>query len=112
MHYSLDKLNELGDGDQDFVISVIAVFVEETPDDLESLGNAVTSEDYTAIYQASHKMKPNIDLMGMEEVTKEILSIENNGKNKSNMDAIKIAFTAVKPIILETIDELKATYSL
>ncbi|MEP3380770.1 MAG: Hpt domain-containing protein, partial [Maribacter dokdonensis] len=34
MIYNLDKINEMAEGDQDFINSVISVFLEEVPEDL------------------------------------------------------------------------------
>ena len=39
MIYNLDKINEMAEGDEDFITSVISVFLEEVPEDLESLEN-------------------------------------------------------------------------
>ncbi|MEP1018835.1 MAG: Hpt domain-containing protein, partial [Maribacter dokdonensis] len=41
MIYNLDKINEMAEGDQDFINSVISVFLEEVPEDLEALENAL-----------------------------------------------------------------------
>ncbi len=37
MIYSLDKIKEMAEGDQDFIVSVVSVFLEEVPTDLEGL---------------------------------------------------------------------------
>ena len=37
MIYTLDKIQELAEGDQDFVLSVVSVFLEEVPVDLQAL---------------------------------------------------------------------------
>ena len=41
MIYNLDKLKEMADGDEDFVLSVITVFLEEVPQDLVELEKAI-----------------------------------------------------------------------
>ncbi|MGB5227406.1 MAG: Hpt domain-containing protein, partial [Eudoraea sp.] len=46
MIYSLDKINEMAEGDEDFINSVISVFLEEVPQDLEDLEKAIENGDY------------------------------------------------------------------
>ncbi|MBT8321152.1 MAG: Hpt domain-containing protein, partial [Eudoraea sp.] len=61
MIYSLDKINEMAEGDTDFIESVIAVFLDEVPQDLENLEAAIESKDYDKVYKLAHKIKPNVD---------------------------------------------------
>ena len=51
MIYSLDKLNEMADGDQDFVVSVVSVFLEEVPADLIHLENAIKEKNFDQVYK-------------------------------------------------------------
>lgn len=44
-------------------LSIIQVFLEETPQDMYSLEQAIAAENHTLIYQAAHKIKPNVDLL-------------------------------------------------
>ncbi len=44
MIYSLDKINEMAEGDQDFINSVVSVFLEEVPEDLLALETALEKE--------------------------------------------------------------------
>ncbi|MGB5461117.1 MAG: Hpt domain-containing protein, partial [Eudoraea sp.] len=62
MIYSLDKINEMAEGDEDFINSVISVFLEEVPQDLEDLEKAIENGDYENVYKLAHKIKPNVDL--------------------------------------------------
>ena len=59
MIYSLDKINEMAEGDQDFINSVISVFLEEVPEDLEALEVALQEKNYDQVYKLAHKIKPN-----------------------------------------------------
>jgi len=79
MIYSLDKINEMAEGDQDFVVSVITVFLEEVPEDAERLRTAVPARDYKEVYQAAHKMKPTIDLFQLG-VLDTLIEVQDWGK--------------------------------
>ena len=51
MIYNLDKIREMADGDEEFIQSVISVFLEEVPEDLGGLESAVGMGDYEQIYK-------------------------------------------------------------
>ena len=96
MSYNLDKLNELSGGDKDFNVSIIEVFLAETPADLESLENAVAEKDFEKIYQHAHKIKPNADLLGMNEALESILTIEGHARGDQDIAAIQNHTLTVK----------------
>ncbi|MEX0290827.1 MAG: Hpt domain-containing protein [Flavobacteriaceae bacterium] len=110
MIYNLDKLNEMADGDQHFVNSVISVFLEEVPQDLEDLESAIASMDYENVYKLAHKIKPNVDLLGMEQTRATALEIETLGKSSSNSAEIEEKFPLLKKDIHQVISELKKDF--
>lgn len=112
MIYSLDKINEMADGDEDFVLSVITVFLEEVPHDLEGLENAIQEGDYTNVYMLAHKIKPNVDLLGMEQARATALELETLGKDAANKAEIETKFPALKKDILQVISELRKDFDV
>jgi len=112
MIYSLNKLNEMADGDEDFILSVISVFLEEVPQDLEALEKAIAEGDYESTYKLAHKIKPNVDLLGMEQTRAVALEIENLGKDAANKDQIEARFPILKQDILQVISELQKDFDI
>ncbi len=112
MIYSLDKINEMAEGDEEFIVSVISVFLEEVPVDLEALEKALDEMNYEQVYQLAHKIKPNVDLLGMEQTRAAALEIETLGKNEANMEEIKKVFPILKTDVTQVVSELKKDFSL
>ena len=112
MIYSLDKINEMADGDDDFINSVISVFLEEVPQDLEGLENALEDGNYEQVYQLAHKIKPNVDLLGMEQTRAAASEIETLGKSEANMAEIQDVFPGLKKDIEQVVAELKNDFNL
>ncbi|QLG44191.1 Hpt domain-containing protein [Costertonia aggregata] len=110
MIYSLDKINEMAEGDQDFINSVVSVFLEEVPQDLEALEIAIKQKDFSNIYQLAHKIKPNVDLLGMEQTRATALEIETLGKSKATISEITEKFPLLKKDIHQVISELKKDF--
>lgn len=112
MIYSLDKVNEMAMGDDDFVQSVISVFLEEIPTDVEELEAAVTSGDFDQIYKLSHKIKPNVDMLGMDQTRALALEMETMGRNRSDLDGIRERFPRLKMDVAQAVSELRKDFSL
>ena len=112
MIYSLDKINEMAEGDEDFVLSVISVFLDEVPQDLNDLEAAIASGDYENVYKLAHKIKPNVDLLGMEQTRATALEIETLGKDASNSSEIEKRFPMLKKDVLQVISELKKDFHI
>jgi len=112
MIYNLDKINEMAEGDEDFIISVISVFLEEVPEDLEGLEKAINCRDYENIYKLAHKIKPNVDILGMEHTRAKALEIETLGKSTGSMEEIEEKFPILKKDVLQVLTELKNDFDL
>ena len=112
MIYSLDKINEMAEGDQDFISSVISVFLEEVHEDLMGLEAALEEANYQQVYQLAHKIKPNVDLLGMEQSPAIALEIETLGKSEANMSKIKNLFPGLKKDIEQVVSELRKDFDL
>ncbi|MDM9632017.1 Hpt domain-containing protein [Robiginitalea aurantiaca] len=110
MIYGLNKINEMAEGDSDFINSVIGVFLEEVPDDLKTLEAAVNSGDFQQIYQLSHKLKPNVDLLEMESTRALALEMETMGKNQEDLEGIRARFTRLKQDVDQAVVELKRDF--
>ena len=112
MIYSLDKINEMAEGDTDFIESVIAVFLDEVPQDLQNLETAIEDQDFEKVYKLAHKIKPNVDLLGMEQTRAIALEIETLGKTPgNNRAAIEEKFPLLKKDVLQVITELKNDFN-
>jgi HPt (histidine-containing phosphotransfer) domain-containing protein len=112
MIYSLDKINEMADGDQDFINSVVSVFLQEVPQDLQDLEQALEQKNHERVYQLAHKIKPNVDLLGMEQTRAVALEIETMGKNAASISDIENVFPILKTDIHQVVSELRKDFNL
>lgn len=112
MAYNLDKILELGDGDKDFVEAVVIAFVEEIPEDLAQFTKAVNASDYKQIYAVSHKIKPNLDLLGMVQSYELNLQILAWSKSATNISDIRENYQKVYAKITSNIEALKKDFNL
>ncbi|CAM4290119.1 MULTISPECIES: hypothetical protein [Gillisia] len=80
-NYNLDDVIEMAGGDDDFVKIIVQTFLEEIPPDVASMSEAISSSNPALAYQYAHKMKPNLQLFGLNQMDN-ILVIEAWSKGK------------------------------
>ena len=110
MIYTLDKINEMADGDEEFILSIVTAFLEEIPQDLEDLEEAVNIRDHERSYQLAQKIKPNVDILGMEQSRVLALDIKTLSKNQGSFDVISAKFPTLKKDVLQAISEIKSDF--
>ncbi|MGB0978704.1 MAG: Hpt domain-containing protein [Croceimicrobium sp.] len=79
--YNLAQLEELGGGDAEFVSMMVDTFLEHTPGQLEEMKSAHSSGDSATLGAIAHKIKPNVDMFGIDAITQDIRDLEQMGKN-------------------------------
>lgn len=112
MIYNLDKIHEMAEGDEEFIKSVVTVFLEEVPTDMSGLEMALGSKDYDTVYKLAHKIKPNVDLLGMEQTRAMALQIETWGRKGENKEEIERMVPLLKKDIQQVVFELKNDFKL
>ncbi len=74
-HYDLTDVNEMAGGDGDFLKIIVQTFLEEIPPDVRSMIEAIENSNPSLAYQYAHKMKPNLQLFGLN-LMEQVLTIE------------------------------------
>lgn len=110
--YNLSKVNELSDNDPDFARQIVTLFLEEVPPEVKNIREGLKEKDYTRVYQAAHKIKPTLDLLGMDQAYEDILIIEAWTKVKGKKKEIKGVVKNLRHRVDDTIKELQKNYNL
>lgn len=110
-NYNLDSVEEMAGGDQDFVKVVVQTFLEEIPPDLEGMNQAVTQNNASQAYQYAHKMKPNLQMFGLE-LMPQIKIIEEWSKSGMEQSEVHIAARAITDKYKKAETELKEDFDL
>lgn len=85
--YNLDSVEEMAGGDREFMREVVQTFLEEIPPDVEAMNEAISNGNPGLAYQFAHKMKPNLQLFGLElmDQVKVIETWSKNGKKENEV---------------------------
>ncbi len=70
------------------MLIIAKTFLEEIPPDLKNNAGAIGNNNRELAYQFAHKMKPNLEMFGLN-LGKEITAIESWTKNLKNKSTIE-----------------------
>ncbi|MBT8255958.1 MAG: Hpt domain-containing protein [Bacteroidia bacterium] len=110
-NYSIDSLKEIAGGDPEFMAVVAKTFLDEIPPDLASLEEAISNDNKELAYQFAHKMKPNLEMFGID-VMKQITAIESWTKTSKSTDAVAPHIETVSTTLHKVFNELKADFHI
>lgn len=112
IHYNLAKVYEISSNDSEFVQEILKLFLKEVPDEIQKMNEGINEIDYKKVYSSAHKIKPTLDLLGMdlayEEINQIMIWTNNEGKKKD----IKEIFKLLKSQIELSSKEIKKNHNL
>jgi CheY-like chemotaxis protein len=79
---------------QDFIRKMIALFIEDTPKQIEIFNEALSSDNWEQISKTAHKIKPSIDYVAVSKLQKQVRVIESGGDDKLFLKEETINFVA------------------
>lgn len=112
LNYNLSKVYALSDNDPEFVNEILTLFVTEVPEDLKQIKEGIKMKDHKHAYAYAHKIKPTLDLLGLNVAFEEILQIEAWTKVEGKKKEIIETFRSVKSQVKDAIKEIKKDFEL
>ncbi|AWG26871.1 Hpt domain-containing protein [Flavobacterium kingsejongi] len=112
INYNLEKVYAISDNDTEFVLQIIGLFVADVPQDLKKIKNGIKEKDFQEAYSYAHKVKPTIDLLGMDSALEEVVLVEKwaekQGKKKEIIEVLK----SLENHIEKAVKEIKKDFNL
>jgi HPt (histidine-containing phosphotransfer) domain-containing protein len=103
----LSFLYEIADGSDEFIVDSITMFLDQTPQLIDTISTAISAQDWQTAASASHKLKPNLGFFGMPISQANIQEVEilckTGGENPADIEA---KFNNVKEVVNANLIEL------
>lgn len=112
LHYNLSKVYAISDNDVEFARQIVVLFLEEVPAEVKNIRKGLKEKDHTMVYHAAHKIKPTLDLLGMDLAYEDVLAIESWSRAEGRKKEIKEIVKSLKNYVKLTVKELKKDYNL
>jgi HPt (histidine-containing phosphotransfer) domain-containing protein len=72
----LEYLLEAMDGDEELIREILVMFLQDTQVELDKMKLAVSEARWSDVAKIAHRMKSSMLNLGLEEISSELLSIE------------------------------------
>jgi PAS domain S-box-containing protein len=105
--YDLSILNNLSRGNDEFVLKMLAIFIDQTKETLEKAEKALAVDDLPELGRLIHKIKPSVESLGISLIRKEIKILELIAKETKSKEEIKLLFLKVKNILDQVVIQLQ-----
>ncbi len=105
-HYDLYQLEDMSGGDKEFMETVVEAFLTEIPPDLQSMNMAIDNDNHRMAYQFAHKMKPNLEMFGIDLI-REISAMERWADSNKPTSAIRPQLDTINQMVSEAIEEMR-----
>ena len=112
IHYNLAKVYAISENDPEFVQQIIRLFVTEIPLDLAHIKQGIEDKNHQICYEFAHKIKPSLDLLGMNVAFEEMQQIEIWANSEGKKKAIKETYKSVANQIEKAVKEIKKDFNL
>ena len=106
----LSYLTDVASGSTEFMIDMIDIFLEQTPDYIIQLGLAIKDKNWPLVANVAHKIKPTLAFMGVISARDDMEEIEENARSLKNLEEIAPKFESLKAIcgfLFTQLEELK-----
>jgi len=110
--YNLTKVHAISDNDVEFARQIVVLFTEEVPVEVKNIKKGLKEKDHKKVYHAAHKIKPTLDLLGMDLAYEDVKAIETWSREEGKKKEIKEVVKALKHRVEDTLKELKKDYNL
>ena len=110
-HYDLYQLEDMSGGDKEFMKSVVEAFLSEIPPDLESMQMAIDNDNHKMAYQFAHKMKPNLEMFGIDLI-REISAMERWADSNKPTSAIRPQLDTITELTNNAIVEMRKDWKM
>ncbi|MNK17070.1 hypothetical protein D3C87_352530 [compost metagenome] len=112
LYYNLSKVYAISDNDVEFAKQIVTLFIEEVPVEMKNIKRGLKEKDHLKVYHAAHKIKPTLDLMGMDLAYEDVVAVETWSRAEGKKKEIKEIVKSLKEYISKTVKELKKDYDL
>lgn len=104
---NLEYLEQMADGDNEFIESMISYFITNAPVSIEDMKTNMNQGNWEMLRHVAHKYKPQLNFMGIQSILEDVETIEQNANKVKDTDKIPALLQKVERVTFQAIEELK-----
>ena len=110
--YNLKKLDEIAQGDQNFIREMVVTFIENVTAEIDSIQSLKSLEKWTDIAETAHKLASNFAYLGADKLQVLAADIEKSVLLENNLTNIADKTEKMCNIGILLIDQLKEKFKI
>lgn len=103
----LIKPDPIDPEEEEFLKSIIQMFVQNTPDSIRQLKISYKNQDWVALRNLAHKIKPQFQYFGIEKAVKALQEIEDIASQQKNTKLLPGLLCSIEQISNIALEHLK-----
>lgn len=107
-YFDLKYLEEISEGDKEFSSTLISYFIDNTPKVLNSLKEETQNQNWEQVRHIAHKFKPQVQYMGIHQISEVVEQVEQNAHNRESLDQIWLQVQIIEKTCQVAIKQLTA----
>jgi HPt (histidine-containing phosphotransfer) domain-containing protein len=114
-HYRYINLQSLKENTFDDLFiqkEIMILFLELIDEYIHVLDQELPNKNWNELFKATHKIKPNINMFGIESLEPIILKLEHDFRTEQNLDTVNTLTTTCANIFKEVIIEIETELKL
>jgi HPt (histidine-containing phosphotransfer) domain-containing protein len=109
--YRLDQLKELADGNQEFILEMVQLFIKNTGMVMKDMEAAIHEKNKDRLRRLAHSIKSNIRTYGIHNALESILFLEKD-QAEPQWEEIQRQFSLFRGISEKAMDQMREEFSL
>ena len=110
--YDLSLIKEQYGGSEELIRKMTELFVTNTPLSISNLKKALSDNDWDTVRALAHKMKPSLEMMGIERLREKVREIERLASAREQLSEIPGMVEQLCHTLEAAISEMKKDFSL
>ena len=110
--YDLAAIYEMASGNNEFVLTLVNIFLDTIPANSRELLRASEVGDWDTVSKLAHKLKSTVDMMRMTQIQQDIRTLELDAKNHVNKEYLPVLAKKVNDVISASSKQLAIDFNL
>jgi len=105
-------LRKLSDNDEAFILDMLQTFKRTAIPAIARMEEYLVLKKTEAVGREAHKMIPGVSFLGVKELEKVLVAIEENGKSNLDSENMHMLVSQTKKLVHELIAEFEKDFTL
>lgn len=109
----LSYLEEIANGNTDFIVEMIDLFLQQAPESLLQIREQVVKKEFQSVGNLAHKLKPTFAMIGVmsgSKLAEKIEKLTRGGYELENISELVDELKCISDLAMEKLRKLRLAY--